>query len=388
MGTLVRNAVLNFLTRSMQAGNKIESIVKRAVEFFDHAEILSAKEKLITLANEIGYDYVYRKTANDSDNVMEMAKILALCAKEKKPLPTFVIFDPQEVPTCPDEVSACVRIKVNEMCRKFDAGLGAIADKIKLASEQCAQQLAGVSQQCTTISDAISQGSPTPRSAANPPSKPLYSVVVKANDMPPELTSPQSRKDFFAKVCPSDVSSDSLTLKRSNDEWKILVQSRDAATQLAEAMKRKNITTKVKVPQFVGIMKRVPSSVSESELCQIAGCDKVAQCGSTRAFKLFYASRQTLENAIANPLKICLELFRIEEFRFLPRRCFKCHAVGHLAADCSQPERCSRCGGDGHSSSKDNPCSNPQKCLNCGSSRHSCYHAACPFNKAQPNTST
>jgi hypothetical protein len=64
----------------------------------------------------------------DNDNIAEMAKILFQCAKDKKSLPQFVIADPQEVPTCPDEISACIRVKANEMCRRVDVGLDSIAE--------------------------------------------------------------------------------------------------------------------------------------------------------------------------------------------------------------------------------------------------------------------
>ena len=382
MATHVRNAVLNFMYRSMQTGNKIEQIVKRAVEFFSHTDILNAKEKLISIGSELGYDYVFRKTANDNDNIIEMAKILSQCAKDNKSLPQFVIVDPQEVPTCPDEISACIRVKVNEMCRRVDVGLDSIAGKIKLATDTFSEQLSKVSEQCVAISDTMSLAPPSLEPQVTQ-QKPLYSVVVK--NMPPDLNSPQARQEFISKLCPSGVDSDSLTLKRSNNDWKILVKSCDSATQLAQAMSSKQIDTQVRVPQFVGIVKRIPSSLDENELSRVAGCEKAVQCGDTRAFKLYYPSRADLENAIANPLKICLELFRVEEFRFLPRRCFKCHSVGHIAANCNQQEKCSHCGGTDHMSSRVSPCKKPQMCLNCSSKKHNCYHASCPFNQAQPS---
>jgi hypothetical protein len=55
--------MLNFMYRSMQTGNKIEQIVKRAGEFFSHTDTLNAKEKLISIGSELGYDDVFRKAA-------------------------------------------------------------------------------------------------------------------------------------------------------------------------------------------------------------------------------------------------------------------------------------------------------------------------------------
>jgi len=53
---------------------------------------------MIDIANTPGLEFLYSKLVKDSDNVMEIAKMLNACAKEKKVLPVFVIKDPQEFP--------------------------------------------------------------------------------------------------------------------------------------------------------------------------------------------------------------------------------------------------------------------------------------------------
>jgi len=46
--------------------------------------------------------------------------MFARCAKEKGQLPQFVIFEPQEVSACTEEIAACVVSTVNEINRKFN----------------------------------------------------------------------------------------------------------------------------------------------------------------------------------------------------------------------------------------------------------------------------
>ena len=60
----------------------------------------------------------FTKCVQDEDNLLDIAKLLARCAKERTKLPEFVIFHPQEVPASGAEVGACVVSPVNEMRRQ------------------------------------------------------------------------------------------------------------------------------------------------------------------------------------------------------------------------------------------------------------------------------
>ncbi|XP_065562585.1 centromere-associated protein E-like [Artemia franciscana] len=65
----------------------------------------------------------FTKCVQDEDNLMDIAKLFARCAKERIELPKFVIFDPQEVLASGAEVGACVISTVNEMRRQFSGFL-------------------------------------------------------------------------------------------------------------------------------------------------------------------------------------------------------------------------------------------------------------------------
>ena len=96
---LVRNAVLNFISRAMIAGVKTNVFTRRGLEFFSREAILEAKE-IIYRKSELGERVI--KHVKDEDNFMDIAKT------------EFVIFEPQEVPACNEEIAACVVSTVNE----------------------------------------------------------------------------------------------------------------------------------------------------------------------------------------------------------------------------------------------------------------------------------
>ena len=48
-----------------------------------------------------------------------------------------------------------------------------------------------------------------------------------------------------------------------------------------------------------------------------SGCEKAEQCGKSRAFKLHFPSRVSLDTATKLSMKVGFESFRIQEFVFL-----------------------------------------------------------------------
>ena len=120
---LILNAVLNFISRVLNDGIKMESIIKSAVGHYDHETIILAKRILHTELNEPNRVVI---RAKDEDNILEMSKTLVNAAKQKVNIPKFVIFSPCEVPTIGDAVSATAISKINEMSRKLDGALATL----------------------------------------------------------------------------------------------------------------------------------------------------------------------------------------------------------------------------------------------------------------------
>jgi hypothetical protein len=105
------------------------------------------------------------------------------------------------------------------------------------------------------------------------------------------------------------------------------------------------ISAAIKSPNYIRVVKQVPSDVSADELTAlIPRATKSEQLGSSRYFKVFFSCRSGLDKYHKDSVKIYYEKMPTEEFRFLPRRCYSCHNQGHLAAECTNSPLCSRCG--------------------------------------------
>ena len=349
---LVLNPLLNFVSRALKSGNRSDEIAKTAAEFFKKDEIQVAKE-LIWRDSAISTRMSMKVIM--TDNISDILKLLKYCDEKKIALPKYVIYEPDEVPIVPGEVSAVITRKVNEMCSKLESF-------IERDRPPAQWPLSG--------SGSSFQGpSPTPQ--------PTYAVVLK--NPPQDLRNPEMRKEYLDKVC-GDNSSSIVELRALKSGWRVVLADKKSANAVAQALcaNDRSVEAKVKQPYFYGIARHVPADMSDEELCEIIpNCLRALQLGNSRSFKLQFSSKVDLENAIKSPPVIHYERIPISEYLFLPMRCFNCQAFGHAAKFCKNEAKCSRCG-DNHSSTKDNPCSKPIKCALCGSDKHPCYSFSCP----------
>ena len=115
---LVLNPLLNFVSRALKSGNRSDEIAKTAAEFFKKDEIQVAKE-LIWRDSAISTRMSMKVIM--TDNISDILKLLKYCDEKKIALPKYVIYEPDEVPIVPGEVSAVITRKVNEMCSKLES---------------------------------------------------------------------------------------------------------------------------------------------------------------------------------------------------------------------------------------------------------------------------
>ena len=85
-------------------GIKLDSIVKKTIEFFSHDDILNVKCIMADITTNLSLEFHYSRLVKDSDNVMDITKTLNACAKEKEMLSVFVMKDSQEVSLCREVV--------------------------------------------------------------------------------------------------------------------------------------------------------------------------------------------------------------------------------------------------------------------------------------------
>ena len=184
----------------MLAVIKHQLILSRAVEFFSGDDILSAKELLLLKS---GLPDPFRKSLKDDENVLDIAKFFVKSAKENRALPTFVIFEPTEVPACVEEIHAYITTKVNDMCRRS----GGFMERINK----------GEFHGSTYTS---------PSSELYAPQKLSYSVVIKK---PPPLKTPLERKNFIESACGEALDATKVELRPGRNGWRMAVAHKATA---------------------------------------------------------------------------------------------------------------------------------------------------------------
>lgn len=347
---LVLSPVLNFISRARKAGCIADAITKIACDFFKPEEIVEAKKLLWPEAVKT------RPTERQKprDNIVDMIRAFDTCDEKRVSLPRYVIFEPDQVPIVPGEITATLTRKLNEFYMEF-----------KSFAEN------------SSATTAVPPHPPETSCASTGRPKALYSVVVK--NPPKTLDNPNSRKDFLDSLA-GDSSPSIVALKPSKDEWRVIMSDKGAANALAEAITKTHrvADAKVKTPAFFGIVRHTPPGISSEDIQGlITSCVEVVQIRMTRSFRLKFETKEQLQWAIDNPPIIGYERLPVSEYKFLPPQCYNCQAYGHTAHKCVKPAKCSNCSGP-HKNLRDNPCQLATKCALCGKTDHPCYSYKCP----------
>jgi hypothetical protein len=117
----------------------------------------------------------------------------------------------------------------------------------------------------------------------------------------------------------------------------------------------------------------------------VPNATKVAEIGSyerAKVFKMYFDSKNDVDQFFSDSIRIGYEKLPAQQFKFMPKRCYSCHCVGHIAAYCSQSRRCGRCGAEDHNSSKDLPCKSDMFCVLRNKNGQTCYSVRCPANNS------
>lgn len=357
---LVHNAILNFAVRAKSKGNANADIIKTGCDFFADDLVSEAKKTIWSVANYATRPSERLKVA---DTFADILKVLDYCDKNSVELPKFVIYEPDEVPTIPGEASATLTRKVNDLCLEFK----------NFVSMAKAQSLC-----CPSASSVPGPANPV---TVNPQTS--YAVVLK---MPKSLDNPIARKQFLDTICPN--SAEISELKKVRQDWKLFVKSKSSAEKIVEKMKvsKPEVSAMLKEKMFIAVLKKVPPSMTQTDIESLVPCAlKAIEIGSferSKVFKLYFGTSKDLEDFLAVSVRIGYEKLPAEEFKFLPKRCYSCHRVGHLATNCVLTPICGRCGASDHTSTKDNLCTKDMYCIICKKKGHTCYNIRCPANKA------
>jgi hypothetical protein len=342
---MIYNPVLNFVYRANKAGNASVDIISKATQYYKPDILLKAKEIIWPMA---GKTTRVSERVKALDIVTDLIGAVRQCDEKKIALLKFVIYEPDEEPIIPGEVTATLTRKLNEVCSSVE----------------------DLKQHITTLKSQTSFVPQVPSVTSQP--KPTYSVILK---QPAKgLVKPDDRKGYIESLADAACCSHIMDLKPLQKEWRIVLDDKDAATTLANAVK----DAKLKSPSCFGIIRHIPDDIEDSDLCGlIQNCVKAERIRKTRSFKLLFDSKMHLLKAMENPVTFGYEKHRIQDYKFLPMRCYNCQQFGHAAQTCKNDTKCSRCAAC-HKNSKEDPCNNDVKCALCSSADHPCFSIKCP----------
>ncbi|KAK2718134.1 hypothetical protein QYM36_005441 [Artemia franciscana] len=115
---LIWNAVLNYLLKSMHGGIPKDEIVRTCTDFVKRESMKEAKIFIYSIVLENVHRSMRQK---GSENVLDIIKILKEFDVKSIELSTFVIAEPQEVPSRGSQISALVTRNISELNTKVDA---------------------------------------------------------------------------------------------------------------------------------------------------------------------------------------------------------------------------------------------------------------------------
>ena len=146
---------------------------------------------------------------------------------------------------------------------------------------------------------------------------------------------------------------------------------------------RRTIQPSSAPPTLVGVVKGVPFSIEDEDLCadlEAGGFGKTTvkriRKGNkpTRAVKVYFQNHELLTKAINERVRSQNLTFTVDRFNHLDViRCYNCHRYKHTASACPNDKACVNCGGSYHG---DN-CQEIPRCVNC-KGNHRASSITCP----------
>ena len=122
-----------------------------------------------------------------------------------------------------------------------------------------------------------------------------------------------------------------LDLRPLQKEGRIVLDDKKAAITLVNAVEDAKIIS----PLHFGIIRHISDDATDTDLCSvIEKYLKAEWIRNTRSYQLFFESETNLLRALENPLTFSYEKHQIQDYRFLPMRCYDFQQYRHAAQTC------------------------------------------------------
>ena len=234
---------------------------------------------------------------------------------------------------------------------------------------------------------------------------------VKPSDSPPDNVKQPAQSPFVLKINPLPnqvvmskfLTSSSIHLAKARplrDGTGYLLFPKDSpSARLLESLQLDQVfpgatihrvSTKPKPSDFCFVIANMPLNIDEDSI--IAELDEKNDIKAVKAFRItskatnqptklvrvITRNEMHFAKATAKGVFIGFSRYRCEKGheRAQASQCFECQGFGHLAKECTQEQRCPRCG-ENHKSKECKTDRQNAKCCNCGGSHSSAYRG-CP----------
>lgn len=360
--------VLNFIETALRYQDTVtkDSTVNTAVKFFTKENIRENHEKLNEIANSFGEQYVKERRSQVSretltSDMYDTVKLLSSLPVFKT---RFTIWKLSEVPKIPQDTFTTLCVKVNECTDKIDS----------------------VMEQCKSILPSQSDWPHLPQ-----PKKSLHRVFI-SNVPASEIDSCSKQKQFVERHA-SDGGIDHIQQTKSG-LIAYMSSPKSAATLTNSLKSSSDIGASFREEKFFAIAKFVPIATTENDILSVnSKLVNAKRYGLSETIKLTFSDAESRNAAVKCGLFIDYTHIKVLPFRQIPKRCFKCQSFDHLAKDCTNSMRCSRCAGP-HENSRESSChSQIVKCALCPETNnsHPSFSLQCPavrqaIQKAYPQT--
>lgn len=223
------------------------------------------------------------------------------------------------------------------------------------------------------------------------PEKSLHRVFI--SNVPTSEIDSCSKQKQFVKRHASDGGIDHIQQTKSG--LVAYMNSPKSAATLANSLKSSpDISASFREEKFFAIAKFVPLATTDDDILSVnSKLVSAKRYGQSETIKLTFSDADSRNAAVKYGLFIDYTHIKVLPFRQIPKRCFKCQSFDHLAKDCTNSMRCSRCAGP-HENSRESSCdSQTVKCALCPDTNnsHPSFSLQCPavrraMQKVSPQT--
>ena len=378
--TLVYSPVLSFFRHCLQSGISSASCISSCTNFYSYDHLDQARSLLTSLVNPTHKLLARRGPSAKQSLSQDILDILiSEDATPRLPNLKFVMTASDAIPAIDTDQNA----HFSRAIQTWDRHLFSIIDKLDYVTSKVAETPALVKECCDGVQSEVLSciNKEKLNDKSWPPLNNESETVGLVVDSPPQdCDDPLKREAFLKSLDGADgIVRISLSKESGSQQQKWVIHTkRQNAENLKACLNEKVGKTEVRKSRIVGLLSRVDFPINPESVCASnQGIEEIQRIGVSKSYRVYFRSVTAKSHYLRHGIHIGYEHFRLTDYKFLPRMCYKCGSLEHISSGCSSVERCLKCLGSGHSHSRNNPCQNEPCCFHCGSHEHTGFSFRC-----------